>query len=189
MLKDILGAIPGVGGLLRLGIGAVETITGNQKDRDGQGHQSDMAVSKQFMAEFQQQNRNWFDSLIDGINRLPRPVIVVMVIAYFLTAWVDPIEFQVINLSLDGIPENMWWIAGAIITFFFGAREMGKSRDQKRMALSVGAFNEQQRRIKDLRAQQHVETWAYAADMADETKPLSNASIAEWNRRRGLSNK
>ena len=184
MFKTLLNMIPGAGPILSAGIGLVETVTGNKRERDQQGHAADMAVSAQFAAEFRQNNRNFFDSLIDGLNRLPRPVIVVMVVLYFLTAWNDPTEFQIINLALDGVPERMWIIAGVIITFFFGARELSKARDQKRMALSAEAFNEQQRRIHDLRQQKHVETGAHDAEMADETKPLSNRSIEEWNRRR-----
>ena len=184
MFKTLLNMIPGVGPILSAGVGLVETVTGNKRERDAQGHTSNMAVSAQFATEFQQNNRNPFDSLIDGFNRLPRPVIVAMIVGYFVTAWHDPTEFQIINLALDGVPERMWIIAGVIVTFYFGARELAKARDQKRMALSAEAFNEQQRRIAELRRHQHVETGANAAEMADEDTPLSNRSIMEWNRRR-----
>ncbi len=115
-----------------------------------------------------------------------------MVVYYFYLSATDPTEFQIINLGLSSVPERMWIIAGVIITFFFGARELGKSRDRKNLAMSAEAFKEQQRRIAELRQAQereaqkeHVASGTYAAEMADESEPISNRSIAEWNRRRG----
>jgi hypothetical protein len=52
------------------------------------------------------------------------------------------------------------------------------------MALSAEAFGEQQRRIDILRQTQHVASGTYSTEMADTSTPLSNRSIAEWNRRR-----
>ncbi|MBT4906503.1 MAG: hypothetical protein HOK98_11190 [Rhodospirillaceae bacterium] len=188
MLRSLLSFIPGIGPLLSAGTGIIDAVAGNRRERDTQGHQTDMAVQQQFAAEFRRlERRTWFDSLIDGFNRLPRPVIVAMIIGYFLAAWRDPAEFQIINTALDAVPERMWIIAGVIVTFYFGARELAKLRDQRRMALSAEAFGEQQRRIDLLRQTQHVATGAYASEMTDSATPLSNRSIAEWNRRRSRS--
>lgn len=185
MWRSLLRFIPGIGPLLSAGTGIIDTVAGNRRERDAQGHRSDMAVQQQFAAEFRRlERRSWFDSLIDGFNRLPRPVIVLMIILYFLAAWRDPTEFQIINTALEAVPERMWVIAGVIVTFYFGARELAKLRDQKRMALTAEAFGEQQRRVDLLRQAQHVAAGTYASEMADGTTPLSNRSIAEWNRRR-----
>jgi len=185
MFKGLLNAIPWIGPILAGGVDVFETVTGNGRERDTRAHLADMAVRHQFAAEFRRlARRTWFDSLIDGLNRLPRPVIVVMIIGYFLAAWRDPEEFQIINLSLDAVPERMWIIAGVIVAFYFGARELQKSRDQKRLALSAEAFAEQQQRIEVLRRSRHVASGAYAAEMADTSTPLTNRSIMEWNRRR-----
>ena len=185
MLRNLLSFIPGIGPLLSAGTGIIDAVAGNRRERDTQSHQTDMAVQQQFAMEFRRlERRTWFDSLIDGFNRLPRPVIVLLIIGYFLAAWRDPEEFQIINTALDAVPERMWVIAVVIVTFYFGARELAKFRDQKRMALSAAAFAEQQRRIERLRQTQHVTAGAYASEMTDEATPLSNRSIAEWNRRR-----
>lgn len=166
-------------------LGAVDKIvgrfTGDRTAREAGYHEESMESHRQFAAEFQVSNRTWFDSLIDGFNRLPRPVIVGMIVYYFVLAVRDPIEFQIVNTALDGVPEFMWQIAMIVIGFYFVARELQKGRDSK---LSMGAkdFNEQQRRISQLRAQQAD---AERADnLADESKPLSDAAIEEWNRRR-----
>ena len=186
MLRSLLSFIPGIGPLLSASTGIIDAVSGNRRARDTQDHNTDMAVQAQFAAEFRRiERRTWFDSLIDGFNRLPRPVIVAMIIGYFLAAWRDPEEFQIINLALDAVPERMWIIAGVIVTFYFGARELAKLRDQRRMALSTEAFSEQQRRIDMLRQTQHVTSGTYLSEMADNSTPLTNRSIAEWNRRRG----
>ncbi len=186
MLRSLLSVIPGIGPLLAAGTGVIDAVAGNQRERDNQDHRTDMAVQQQFATEFRRlARRTWFDSLIDGFNRLPRPIIVAMIILYFLAAWRDPAEFQIINTALEAVPERMWIIAGVIVTFYFGARELAKLRDQKRLALSADAFGEQQRRIDILRQSQHVASGTYASEMTDDAVPLSNRSIAEWNRRRG----
>lgn len=185
MLHRLLSFIPGIGPVLAAGTGIIDAVAGNRRERDTHAHLTDMAVQQQFATEFRRlERRTWFDSLIDGLNRLPRPVIVVMIIGYFLAAWRDPEEFQIINLSLDAVPERMWLIAGGIVTFYFGARELQKSRDQKKLALGAEAFAEQQRRINTLRQTKHVTSGTYSSELADEATPLSNRSIAEWNRRR-----
>ena len=185
MLRSLLSFIPGIGPLLAAGTGVIDAVAGNRREHDTQSHQADMAVQQQFATEFRRlERRTWFDSLVDGFNRLPRPVIVAMIMAYFLAAWRDPEEFQIINTALDAVPERMWIIAGVIVTFYFGARELAKLRDQRRMALSAAAFAEQQRRIDVLRQTQHVASGTYATEMADAAAPLSNRSITEWNRRR-----
>lgn len=177
-----------------LGGGVVETVrkgigmfTGDRAAREAGYHEESMASRAQFAAEFQVKNRTWFDSLIDGFNRLPRPAIVAMVIYYFVMAYKNPTEFQVLNVALDTIPEFMWQIALIVVTFYFVAREVQKSRD-KRLALSKADFDEAQRRVKELRATQApMPEEAYAAEMADTSQALSNPAILEWNRRRQQS--
>ena len=48
------------------------------------------AALNQFSMEFQQANRSGFDRLIDGINRLPRPMMAFGVIGLFYSAMADP---------------------------------------------------------------------------------------------------
>lgn len=182
-LTNLLG-----GGILETVRKGVGMFTGDRAERERGYHDESMASRHQFAAEFQVRNRTWFDSLIDGLNRLPRPVIVTMVIYYFVKAVSDPIEFQAINIGLATIPERMWDIAFAIIAFYFVAREFQKSRD-KGMALSEDAFNERMRQFDALKARKRdraavMEDAQFHTVMADTSKPLSNAAILEWNRRR-----
>jgi len=95
--------------------------------KESNRHAQEMGTLNQFAAEFGH-GRTWFDSLVDGINRLPRPVIVSMLIYYLWLSWGDPVYFAKVNTGLGTIPEAMWYIIGIVITFFFGARELQHTR-------------------------------------------------------------
>ena len=86
------------------------------------------AVAVQFAAEFQRQRLGWFDSLVDGINRLPRPTLAFGTIWLMVYAMRDPVAFGERMQGLSLVPDPLWWIMGAIISFYFGAREMQKFR-------------------------------------------------------------
>ncbi len=167
-------------------LGAIDKLVGrfagDRTAREAGYHDESMASHDQFAAEFQVRNRTWFDSLIDGFNRLPRPAIVGMIIYYFVLAVRDPVEFQIVNTALDSVPEFMWQIALVIIAFYFVAREFQKGRDK--LTMSPKDFNEQQRRIKELRAQQPAMDADDFGEALADTRPLPNAAIEEWNRRR-----
>ena len=64
-----------------------------------------------------------YDRLIDAINRLPRPVLVYGAVALFLLALIRPDLFDRGMASLDRMPEELWWLIGAILAGHFGARE------------------------------------------------------------------
>ena len=64
-----------------------------------------------------------YDHLIDALNRLPRPLMALLSLGFFIVAGINPPWFEARMQALSVIPEPMWWIIGAIITFFFGARE------------------------------------------------------------------
>ena len=64
-----------------------------------------------------------YNHVIDAMNRLPRPVMALLTLAIFLVAGLNPAWFEARMQALAAVPEPMWWIIGAVITFFFGARE------------------------------------------------------------------
>lgn len=164
--------------------GAIGKVFGDKGERDRGKHQVTMSVQNQFAAEFQNRdNRTWWDSLVDGLNRLPRPVIVGLVISYFVLSYVSPVEFQKVNVALDTVPENMWYVLSAIIGFYFAARELHKIRGKK-MAMSDEQFQKVLDRQKSLDAITPIITEnEFQKQMSDTTRPMSNAAVAEWNRR------
>lgn len=138
----------------------IKTFTGSKAERDQQHNERFLAGQHAFSAEFQaREHKTWigslWNSIWDGFNRVPRPVIVTLVLAYFYMAYKNPTEFQVLNTALDTVPERMWWVLSAIVGFYFVAREFQKSRDKK-MALSSDEFKEVQNRINELRTKEDV---------------------------------
>ena len=45
----------------------------------------------------------------------------------FIAAVVDPIWFADRMAGLSLVPEPLWWLLGAIVSFYFGARHQSKS--------------------------------------------------------------
>ena len=65
-----------------------------------------------------------FDRFVDAANRLPRPILAFGVIAVFLFAMVDPASFSRRMEALRTMPDEMWWILGALLAGHYGAREV-----------------------------------------------------------------
>ena len=77
----------------------------------------------QYGAEFKQTTTGWFDRFINGLNRLPRPMLALGTMGLFVYAMVDPAGFTPRMQGLAFVPEPLWWLLGAIVSFYFGARE------------------------------------------------------------------
>jgi len=127
MINMIAGLVSSLGGTFIKGWNAVK---GNQQERDQQTFDLAGKVHDEFAAEFTayRQNRTWWDSLIDGLNRLPRPVFVGLILTYFIFSWSDPDLFARINTGLATVPEPMWWMMGTIVGFYFASREFHHAR-------------------------------------------------------------
>ncbi len=69
------------------------------------------------------QARRGYDHAIDAMNRLPRPMMALGSLAVFVIAAINPVWFEARMQALAAIPEPMWWLLGAVMTCFFGARE------------------------------------------------------------------
>ncbi|MEI4470230.1 holin family protein [Frigidibacter sp. MR17.24] len=59
----------------------------------------------------------------NGLNRLPRPLLALSTIGLFAYAMADPAGFTLRMTGLSAVPEPLWWLMGAIVSFYFGARE------------------------------------------------------------------
>jgi len=77
----------------------------------------------QFGAEFSDPGATGFDRLVNGLNRLPRPMLAFGTLALFGYAMVDPASFGERMVGLDLVPEPLWWLLAAVVGFYFGARE------------------------------------------------------------------
>lgn len=63
-----------------------------------------------------------YDRVIDGLNRLPRPVMAVGTLALIAAAMIAPEWFAGRMEALAAMPEALWWIMGGVISLYFGAR-------------------------------------------------------------------
>lgn len=87
------------------------------------------AALSQFSAEFRHPRKGAFDRMVDGLNRLPRPMLAFGTLGLFVSAMVDPIWFAARMQGIALVPEPMWWLMGAIVSFYFGARHQVKGQE------------------------------------------------------------
>lgn len=66
--------------------------------------------------------RSAYDRIIDALNRLPRPLMALGTVALLGAALVAPDWFAARMEALSAMPEALWWLIGAIISLYFGAR-------------------------------------------------------------------
>jgi hypothetical protein len=111
---QFLQALPLIGGLWK-------TVVGDKSESNKQAHNEQMAVYNQFAAEFGH-SKTWWDSLIDGLNRLPRPFMTFGVFALFIWCARDPVAFTVYATALQAMPPQGWTILGIVIAFWFGSK-------------------------------------------------------------------
>ncbi|MEC7763812.1 MAG: holin family protein [Pseudomonadota bacterium] len=94
----------------------------------------------QFSSEFALPKKGFFDRFIDGLNRVPRPALALGTIGLFVSAMVNPIWFAARMNGLALVPEPLWWLMGAIVSFYFGARHQVKSQEfQRSVATTIAS--------------------------------------------------
>lgn len=113
------------------------------------------AALAQFAAEFAPRNRGIFDRFMDGLNRIPRPLMAFGTIGLCISAMVDPIWFATRMQGIALVPAPLWWLLGAIVSFYFGARYQFKSQEfQSSIAASMAQVPQVAGNITALRALQ-----------------------------------
>lgn len=117
---------------------------------------------QQFAAEFLHPKRGLFDRIVDGLNRLPRPALALGTIWLFVMAMRTPEKFAAGMEGLAVVPEPLWWLMGAIVSFYFGARHQTK------------AFEFQSSVARTL-----------ATTTATPPRPVDNPALLEWQARDG----
>lgn len=110
----------------------VEVFRPNAEQDAQRGFDLQSAALHQFAAEFTQPKKSLFNRVIDGVNRLPRPLLAFGTIALFVAAMVDPVWFAARMQGISLVPEPLWWLLGAIVSFYFGARHQLKGQEFQR---------------------------------------------------------
>ncbi len=166
------------------------------------------AALAQFSGEFAAPARGWFDRFMDGLNRVPRPALALGTVGLFVAAMVDPIWFSSRMVGLALVPEPLWWLLGAIVSFYFGARHQVKGQEfQRSIAESLAHTPQVAASLETLRklapadekesdrepstqpivSQTAPEPFQRSAEPANlpAQDPQGNAALADWRTTRG----
>ncbi len=152
-----------------------EVFRENAEAQAGRDSAYAQAALQQFAAEFAHPRKGWFDRLIDGLNRVPRPAMAIGVLGLMVAAMVDPIWFASRMQGIALVPEPMWWLLGAIVSFYFGARHQAKGQDfQRSIAATIASAPQVTRNIGALEA--------LARGSEVETGTGENPALSDWRR-------
>lgn len=133
------------------------------------------AALAQYAREFAVTRRGWFDRFIDGINRLPRPALALGTLGLFGAAMWAPEWFAARMAGVALIPEPLWWLMGAIVSFYFGARHQAKGQEFQRSIVQSVAMAQAVEPASKAKAAPVVTAPITAAPEASD-----NAALAEW---------
>ncbi len=191
MMLDILKALFGGRNVVTDIAGAFIPNAEKSAQRD---HEGATNALDQFGQEFQSAHRkHWFDRFIDGLNRVPRPLMAFGVIGLFVSAMIDPVWFSERMVGIALVPDPLWWLLGAIVTFYFGARYQAKVQnfDIKKQVAGVSAVVAGRKAIEEIEDPAVVEVGQAAIPEEEITADLQqstadrNPVIDNWAMREG----
>lgn len=145
----------------------------------------------QLAAEFALPRRGVFDRLIDALNRVPRPAMALGTLGLFLAAMIDPAWFSARMQGIQLVPEPLWWLLGAIVSFYFGARHQAQGQEfQRSLALTMARTPQVMANIAALSrltpaSPRIAATGGDAALELGAVTPGENAALDAWRRGRG----
>ncbi|WP_431299741.1 holin family protein [Tabrizicola sp. BL-A-41-H6] len=123
MIGGLAGAQGAVTAMGEAAKGLAEVFVPSATKRMELSAEAQMAALRQLGEEYENPSLGWFDRLVNGVNRLPRPMLAFGTIGLFVYAMVDPVAFARRMVGLNAVPEPLWWLLGAVVAFYFGARE------------------------------------------------------------------
>lgn len=123
VIGRLIGGPAVVGALGTAAKGVAEVFVPSATRRMELSAEAQMAALRQLGEEYQHPALSWFDRMVNGLNRLPRPMLAFGTLGLFIYAMVAPEAFARRMVGLNAVPEPLWWLLGAIVAFYFGARE------------------------------------------------------------------
>lgn len=168
-----------------------EVFRVNAEAQAGRDAAAQAAALAQFGQEFAQKRRSWFDRLMDGLNRVPRPAMALGTLGLFASAMIDPVWFSERMVGIALVPEPLWWLLAAIVSFYFGARHQAKGQEFRReIATTLAAVPQVAAQLTEL-GRLRDEAAPPAPDNAPGTPAAAapvaggdteNAALDEWRR-------
>jgi hypothetical protein len=138
------------------------------------GHDAFAAAHASHSAEFAHARTGWFDGFVNGLNRLPRPMLALGTLGLFIYAMADPPGFTIRMRGLAEVPEPLWWLLGAVVAFYFGAREAHHLREHRPVMRPVF------RHGADPAEDSPAPPGAIASVATGPGQERSNPALAEW---------
>lgn len=124
LIGRIVGGAAATQALGEAAQGVAEVFTANATRRMELSHEALTAAMDAQTAEFEHVQDGWFSRMMNAVNRLPRPALALGTLGLFVFAMTNPVGFAERMQGLAYVPEPLWWLLGAIVSFYFGAREM-----------------------------------------------------------------
>ena len=143
---------------------------------------------QQYGAEFAIARQGSFDRFMDGVNRLPRPMLAFGTLGLFVAAMVNPLWFSERMQGIALVPEPLWWLLGVIVSFYFGARHQVKAQDFQREIVGTMARVPQVldniKSIRELRSStpKVADTMPDARLTVASLSPSDNPALEAWRR-------
>ncbi len=166
----------------------VEVFRENAEAGSVRSAEVQMQAMRQYGEEFVVPRQGVFDRFMDGMNRLPRPLLALGTLGLFVSAMVEPLWFAERMQGIALVPEPLWWLLGVIVSFYFGARHQVKAQQFQREIVSsikhAPAVMENIVRLRAMRA-----TTPGVADTGTDStlalasvEPDANAALEAWKR-------
>ncbi len=174
LMDRFLGAGATVTSVANAATGITEVFRENSTRRMELDEEAYARAMAQFSGEFAAAPRGWFDGLMNGLNRLPRPVMTLGTVGLFVYAMVEPEGFGLRMENLNLVPEPLWWLLGAIISFYFGAREAHYFRSRPVIPLASKA------RANAVPAGDAQPLLPQAQPQAEGDSFADNAALRDW---------
>ena len=175
--KQAAAVVGQVAGVFKPNAGALETF----------GHAYNRAALAQYIAEFAHLRRGWFDSLVDGLNRLVRPAITFGFLGILPAVVIWPEGAAIAFAALALLPAGYWALVTVIIGFYFGGRMQLKAQDfQKSVRSAADRAPEVIANIKRLRtALSPDEAADDSPELAHGLPQAENAAVRDWAQVKG----
>lgn len=171
-----------------------EAFRPNAEAADQRSADAQSAALQQMAAEFGA-GGGWFNRLVNGLNRLPRPVIAFGIVGLFVAAMVDPVWFASRMEGLTLVPDQLWTLMGVVVAFYFGAREMHKLRSggmakeaarihgqAPQVAANIQAYDDLRQRSPDRPGAADSGPDADTTLEAVSAATSENPALAEWQK-------
>lgn len=186
LIERILGVVFGSG--RNMIAETAEVFRVNAENEAGRGQAMQSAALAQFSSEFKVVRRGCFDRLMDALNRIPRPAMALGTLGLFVAAMVDPIWFAARMTGIALVPEPLWWLLAAIVSFYFGARHQAKGQDfQRDLAATMAAVPQVVQTVRAVEALREGAPEAGALPGPVGEMPADNPALRDWQAARNAA--